>query len=67
MEKSQLKHLIVCCLSCPVSTQLFSMTQRNMQSQRNNWMSLVVLSQKMLEELVPKYREEFANFDILTN
>ena len=67
MERSYLKHLIVCCLSCPVSTQLFSMTQRNMQSQRNNCMPLVVLSQEMLEELVPKYREEFANFDILTN
>ena len=41
-----------------------------------NWLPLVVLNQrrqakvqyeKMLEELVPKYREEFANFDIFAN
>ena len=51
MEKSPLKHLIV--RSRPVSTQLFSLAQTNMKSQRNNlvklwknWLPLVVLIQR---------------------
>ena len=43
MEKSPLKHLIV--LPRPVSAQLFSLTQTNVKSQRNNLV-------KVLEKLV---------------
>ena len=81
MEKSPLKHLIVCCSSCfnpivPADTNKHEVSKK----QFGKVMEKLVATgrfkskekdeakdqyEKIMEELVPKYRKDFATFDIL--
>ena len=81
MEKSPLKHLIFCCSSCFNPVVLADTNKQVSKKQFGKVMEKLVATcfkseevdeakdqyEKMLEELVPKYREEFVNFDIFAN
>ena len=83
MEKSPLKHLTVCCSSCFNPIVLADTNKHKVsKKQFSKVMEKLVATghfkskeadeakdqyEKRIEELIPKYREEFANFDIFAS